>query len=167
MKMSVDTSHPCYSSETCWAFTLNYVSDSTSIFSLSVAIENTSPSTIAFNHNAPSTSTILSASEQKYELTLSASSSNDYQCTKLRIDTSSSVPMDQTYDISLGTNTVYTMPSYSLNPSTAFGTIAYNDKSPDAVISFNPSTLTYDWSTISTVGLYTLTMVGSSMCLDS
>jgi hypothetical protein len=78
-----------------------------------------------------------------------------------------SLPVDQTYDISLGTITAYQMPSYYLNPSTPLRTIAYNDRAPVAGISFNQSTLTYDWSMISTVGVYPLTMVGSSVCLDS
>jgi len=168
MKMSINTSLPCYSSETCWAFALNYVQDSPSILSSSIGIEVASPNTITISHNSLTSFMITGATKKIYDMSLSTSSSSlEYQCTKVKIDTSSSLPNNQTYDISTGTTTAYQMPSYSLNPSTPVRTIAYNDKAPVPEISFNTSTLTYDWSMISTVGPYNLTMVGSSMCLDS
>ncbi len=58
-------------------------------------------------------------------------------------------------------STSYAIPAFTLSPSTSTGTISYSDVAPVSGVNFNPLTQTYDWSTIATVGIYTLTMQGS------
>jgi hypothetical protein len=57
--------------------------------------------------------------------------------------------------------TSYKVPAFTLSPSGASGTIAYSDVAPLSGVTFNPSSQTYNWSTLMTVGSYTLTMQGS------
>ena len=57
--------------------------------------------------------------------------------------------------------TSYVVPAFTLSPAGASGTIVYSDAAPLSGVTFNPSSQTYDWSTLMTVGSYTLTMQGS------
>ena len=57
--------------------------------------------------------------------------------------------------------TSYIVPAFTLSPSGASGTIVYSDAAPLSGVTFNSSSQTYNWSTLMTVGSYTLTMQGS------
>ena len=73
-----------------------------------------------------------------------------------------STTVNQNYDLgTLAGSTSYVVPAFTLSPSGASGTIVYNDVAPLSGVTFNPSSQTYDWSTLMTVGSYTLTMQGS------
>ena len=74
-----------------------------------------------------------------------------------------STTVNQSYDLgTLVGTTNYKVPAFTLNPSVA-GTIIYSDAAPLSEVTFNNESHTYDWSTLLTIGNYTLTMQG---CLE-
>ena len=73
-----------------------------------------------------------------------------------------STGVNQIYDLCTGgPSTVYTVPAFTLNPSTSIGVISYTDAAPVSGVTFNPSTRTFDWSALANTGNYTLSMQGS------
>jgi hypothetical protein len=73
-----------------------------------------------------------------------------------------STTINQNYDLgTLVGATSYVVPAFTLSPAGASGTIVYSDAAPLSGVTFNPSSQTYDWSSLITTGSYTLTMKGS------
>ena len=73
-----------------------------------------------------------------------------------------STGVNQIYDLCTGgPSTVYTVPAFTLNPSTSIGVISYTDAAPISGVVFDSATRSFDWSLMATTGNYSLSMQGS------
>jgi hypothetical protein len=68
---------------------------------------------------------------------------------------------NQIYDLCTGgPSTVYTVPAFTLNPSTSTEVISYTDAAPNSGVIFDSATRSFDWSLMATTGTYSLSMQG-------
>ena len=169
MKMSTDFATPSYNTGTCYSFFLALAPDSPSLFEATHTWADVgSPSTSLFSRITDSSSplpiqfTTLTSSLKALVLT-AGTYSTLYTCTPPSVVTiMPSTAVSQNYDLgTLVGTTSYAVPAFTLSPSGASGTILYSDSAPLTGVTFNPSSQTYDWSTLMTVGSYILTMQGS------
>ena len=170
MKVSFDSASSTYNTETCDSFSISLPADSISLFITSSYPWNDvgSPSNnilITSSSNLPTLSSVTTKTLNDLGTIATAMNYNSCSTSSVQPAIVTIVPStaaNQNYDLSsVGVSKFYTVPGFSLNPSTSTGVISYTDAAPVSGVTFHPSTRTFDWSALANTGTYTLSMQGS------